>query len=161
MISRGDKGLAENREEVDDSIATANLTSEISKPVTPRLKKKTQVASAKTHLLHELTASTEEHSAEMLRLAVREQSLVGRALTTFDAGSPDRVEDDAAFQGGLITFDFVASDGGDDVAGIFVSLVGEQPSRALREPEHGGGHDNAEGDLESNRETPDKVGRAV
>lgn len=97
----------------------------------------------------------------MLRLAVREQGLVGRALATEHTGSPDRVEDDAAFQGGLLAVHFVSSNGGDDAAGLLVSLVGKQPSRALREPEHGGGYDNAEGDLEGNREPPDEVGRAV
>lgn len=49
MISGGDKGLAENREEVDDSIATANLASEISKHIKP-LDQTTSAASIKKRI---------------------------------------------------------------------------------------------------------------
>lgn len=114
-----------------------------------------------TYLLHELTASAKKHSTEMLGFAIREQSLIWRALASKHAGSFDRIKNDTALGSSLLAVHFISSNGGNDVSGIFISLVGEQPSRAFRQPDHGGGDGDAEDNLEGDWETPDKVCRAV
>lgn len=77
------------------------------------------------HLLHELTAGTEKHSTEMLGLAIRKQSFEWRALASEDAGSSDRVENDATLNSGLLTIHFVSSNSSDHIVGILISLMSE------------------------------------
>lgn len=68
---------------------------------------------------------------------------------------PDRVEDNTTLDAGLFAVYIVSSNSGNDVVSIFVSFVGEQPSGALRKPDHSGGDNNAEDNLKGDREAPD------
>jgi len=108
----------------------------------------------KTYLLHELTASTNKHASEMLRLPIREEGLKGSALAAKDARRSYGVQDDVALDGGLLAVDLEAADGGDDLVGVLVALVRQKPAGTLRKPYHSRRNNDAEDDLESDREPP-------
>ena len=139
-----DAFLKELGEVVDDGVAASNLVVSISAVNSG----KTSIR--KRYLLHELGQGTEHHTAEVLRLSVGQEGLDRRALAADEAGRTDRVENHVAFHLGLLAVHLVAADGGDDLLGILVALVGEQPARALGQPDHGDAHDEAKHDLESN-----------
>lgn len=66
MIARCNKSLAENWKEVYDRIATADLIKSVLHGNHFSLEQ------LQAYLLHELTAGTKKHSAEMLSLAICE-----------------------------------------------------------------------------------------
>lgn len=112
---------------------------------------------AATDLLHELRASTEHHATEVLGLSTGEQSLDGSALLSSETRGTDRVDDSVALGACVIAVNLETSNGSDNLLGFFMAVVGEQPSRRLRKPDHANADNETEDDLEGNGETPSEV----
>lgn len=136
VVGVDDLVLEENGEIVDDGVATSEL-------------------------LHELGSGTEHHATEVLCTATGEESLDGSALLATEARGADGVDNKVNLLLGLGAVDIEATDGSDDGGGLFVSLMGEKPSRRLGEPDHGDAKNETKEDLESNGESPDEVIRTV
>ena len=132
VVSLADGVLEEDGEVVDDGVAAADL-------------------------LHELGRGAEQHAAEVLRLAVGEEGLDGGALLAGEARGADGVEDHVPLGLCLLAVDFISTEGGNGPLGLLVPLVGEEPARAVGQPDHDGAEDEGEDDLEGNGEAPDEV----
>lgn len=113
-----------------------------------------------TNLLHDLGRSSEEHTTEVLCLAVGEESLVWRRLGKA-TGSANAVHDNVPLDGRLRRVQLITPKRGDDDFSLLVTLVGQEPTGRLGQEPHGNGNDEGEDDLEGDGESPGKLGWAV
>lgn len=125
-LGLADGVLEENREIVDDGVATSNL-------------------------LHELRGDTEHHAAEVLSLATGEQVGVGGLGTV--AGSANGVHDDSLLELSFVVGDFETAESSDNLLTFLVALTGEQPARRLRHEVDTEDNDETEEDLEGDGES--------
>lgn len=132
VVRLADRVLEENREVVDDGVAT-------------------------TDLLHNLRAGAKQEATEMLGLAAGEESLEGSALLAVTAGSTKGVDNKVALLDGLGAVDLVTAESSNDLVGVLGAAVAEKPSGRLGKEEHGAGDEDGEDKLESDRETPNEV----
>ena len=133
-MGSAESALEQDGEVVDDSVATRKL-------------------------LHHLRGSTQKHAAEMLRLAVGEDSgELGLAATTSQAnGLLDNVHLDIDLR--VVARKAVQSS--HNSGSFLLAVVSEEPARRLGQLGHHDENDDSEDALESDGESPGEVVRAV
>lgn len=127
--------LEENREVVDDSVATGEL-------------------------LHHLRRGTENETSEVLCLSTSEESRE-RSLAALVTGGSDGLLNgsDLANDLGGVTGSTVETS--QDSLGFFATVVGEEPTRRLGQLHHHNQNDTSKDTLESDRESPDEGGGTI
>ena len=128
--------LEEDREVVDDGIASADL-------------------------LHELRAYPQHHPAEMLRLSTCKDRLERRPLAACVPGSADRVHDDLFLELGFLVVDLEPSQRCDDRLPLFVPLASEEPTGGFGHVYHPDDHNQRKHNLKRDGKPPREVRGAV
>ena len=133
VVSGAKRGHAENREVVDDGIATRKL-------------------------LHHLRRSTQDRTAAMLGPATSPQVA---ELCLACASSSDRVDDDVHLQINLGVISGQCIQSSQNRPSLVLSVVAKKPAGRLGHLDHEDQNDKCENALEGNGESPREVIRAV
>lgn len=111
---------------------------------------------AATNLLHELRRHAEKGSAEMLGLAITEDSRHWSRFATTTRCS-DRVNDNRLLELNLRVIDRFTSESGKDKFALLIPFPGHKPARGLGKECHADADEKTKHNLEGNGESPGNV----